>query len=100
MTTVSRRAFVHASGIAGAMTLNELSDHVPELVLESGEVTTVGGYVTQQIGRIPEMGETVEILGYEAEVTEANERRVGQLRFRRLAPVADGDGPPFAGAGG
>lgn len=95
-TRLSGEEFV----VAGSMTLNELSDHVPELVLESGEVTTVGGYVTQRIGRIPEVGETVEILGYEAEVTEANERRVGQLHFRRLAPVADGDELPFAGAGG
>jgi CBS domain containing-hemolysin-like protein len=70
--------------VEGALTLNELSDHVPELVLESGEVTTVGGYVTQKIGRFPEVGDVIEVLGYEAKVTSASERRVGQLHFRRL----------------
>ena len=72
--------------VEGSLTLNELSDHAPELVLESGEVTTVGGYVTQHLGRFPKVGDVLEILGYEAKVTSASERRVGQLHFRRLKP--------------
>ena len=70
--------------IEGAMTLNDLAGHVPELFLESGEVTTVGGYLTQQLERFPEIGETVEILGYEARVTSTDGRRVGQVHFRKL----------------
>jgi CBS domain containing-hemolysin-like protein len=70
--------------IEGAMTLNDLAGHVPELFLESGEVTTVGGYITQQLGRFPEVGETLEFLGYEARVTSTDGRRVGQLHFRKL----------------
>jgi CBS domain containing-hemolysin-like protein len=84
--------------VEGSLTLNELSDHVPELVLESGEVTTVGGYVTQQFGRFPEVGDVLEILGYEAKVTSAGERRVGQLHFRRLVPQDTGEvAPPDPG---
>ena len=75
--------------IEGGMTLNDLAGHVPELFLESGEVTTAGGYITQQLGRFPEVGETLEILGYEARVTSVDGRRVGQIHFRRLAPAAD-----------
>jgi len=71
--------------IEGSMTLNDLADHAPELFLESGEVTTIGGYVTQQLGRFPEVGETLEILGYEAKVTSTDGRRVGQIHFRQLA---------------
>ncbi|MCX6867504.1 MAG: hemolysin family protein, partial [Verrucomicrobia bacterium] len=52
--------------VEGAMTLNDLGGFIPDLVLDSGEVTTVGGYVTQQLGRFPEVGEALEILGYEA----------------------------------
>jgi len=73
--------------VEGTLTLNELSDHVPELFVESGEVTTVGGYLTQQLGRFPQVGETLRMLGYEARVTSAGERRVGQIHFRRLDPV-------------
>lgn len=73
--------------IEGTMTLNDLSGHEEELFLESGEVTTVGGYITQQLGRFPEVGESIEILGWEAKVTSTDGRRVGQVHFRRLAPV-------------
>lgn len=72
--------------IEGAMTLNDLAGYVPELFLESGEVTTVGGYLTQQLERFPEVGETLEVLGYEARVTSTDGRRVGQVHFRRLTP--------------
>ena len=77
--------------VEGTMTLNDLGYHVPELELESGEVTTVGGYLTQQLGRFPEVGETLEVLGYEARVTSTDGRRVGQVHFRKLAPVSAGD---------
>lgn len=73
--------------VEGTMTLNDLGGHVPDLVLESGEVTTVGGYITQQLGRFPEVGETLEVLGYEARVTSTDGRRVGQVHFRKLIPV-------------
>jgi CBS domain containing-hemolysin-like protein len=75
--------------VEGAMTLNDLGGHVPELELESGEVTTVGGYITQQLGRFPEAGETLEILGYEARVTSTDGRRVGQVQFRKLVAADD-----------
>ena len=83
-TRVNEDEFV----IEGAMTLNDLAGHIPELFLESGEVTTVGGYLTQQLQRFPEVGETVEVLGYEARVTSTDGRRVGQVHFRKLVPAA------------
>ncbi len=76
--------------VEGTMTLNDLGGHVPDLVLESGEVTTVGGYITQQLGRFPEPGETLEVLGYEARVTSTDGRRVGQVQFRKLIPAEIG----------
>lgn len=76
--------------VEGTMTLNDLGGHVEELVLDSGEVTTVGGYLTQQLGRFPEVGETLEVLGYEARVTSTDGRRVGQIHFRKLDPAETG----------
>jgi CBS domain containing-hemolysin-like protein len=73
----------------GTTTLVELADYEEELYLESGEVTTVGGYITQQLARFPEVGETITIQGWEAKVTSTDGRRVGQIHFRRLRePVA------------
>ncbi|QJE95158.1 hemolysin family protein [Luteolibacter luteus] len=73
--------------IEGSMTLNDLASMAEELELESGEVTTVGGYITQQLGRFPEVGEVIEINGWEAKVTSTDGRRVGQIHFRRLEPA-------------
>ena len=84
-TRISDDEFV----IEGAMTLNDLAGHVPELFIESGEVTTVGGYLTQQLERFPEVGETLEMLGYEARVTSTDGRRVGQVHFRKLVPTEE-----------
>ena len=87
-TRVNETEFV----VEGTMTLNDLGGHVPDLVLDSGEVTTVGGYITQQLGRFPEVGETLEVLGYEARVTSTDGRRVGQIHFRKLVPAEVGAG--------
>lgn len=78
--------------VEGTMTLNDLGGYVPDLVLDSGEVTTVGGYLTQQLGRFPAVGETLTVLGYDARVTSTDGRSVGQIHFRKLAPPpADGE---------
>ena len=74
----------------GTTTLNELADYDEDLYLESGEVTTVGGYITQQLGRFPEVGETIVIRGHEAKVTSTDGRRVGQIHFRRLISANSG----------
>ena len=70
--------------VEGTTTLNDLADFEEELYIESGEVTTVGGYITQLLGRFPELGETIEFLGYEARVTSVDDRLVGQIHFRKL----------------
>ncbi len=70
--------------IEGTTTLNDLADFEEELSIDSGEVTTVGGYITQLLGRFPELGETIEFLGYEARVTSVDDRLVGQIHFRKL----------------
>jgi CBS domain containing-hemolysin-like protein len=76
--------------VEGTLSLNDLAEYVPELFLESEEVATIGGHITQHLGRFPEVGETVEILGYEARVTSADGRRVGQIHFRKLPSDASG----------
>jgi CBS domain containing-hemolysin-like protein len=87
ITRINEDEFV----VEGSMTLNDLAGHVPELFLESGEVTTIGGYLTQQLQRFPEVGETLEVLGYEAKVTSTDGRRVGQVYFRKLPGPAEDD---------
>jgi putative hemolysin len=50
-----------------------------------GEVTTIGGLVTEQLGRIPVVGDMLEWRGYRLEVLAANPRRAELVRIVPLA---------------
>jgi CBS domain containing-hemolysin-like protein len=81
--------------VEGMLNLYELTEQAG-LHIESDEVTTIGGYVTHLLGRLPKTGEKVDIGNYEVTTTRADSRRVLQLHFRRRgtdeaagAPEAD-----------
>lgn len=71
--------------VEGTLPLYELAEH-SDLYLESPDVSTIGGYVTHLIGRLPEEGESALVEGWEATVTQTDGKSVGRLRFRRLPP--------------
>jgi CBS domain containing-hemolysin-like protein len=50
---------------------------------KNSDVTTVGGYVVHQIGRLPLVGEQIRIDGYIITVEKADSRRIRKLRFQR-----------------
>jgi CBS domain containing-hemolysin-like protein len=68
--------------VKGIFGLYELNDSAG-LELESADVSTIGGYVTHLIGRLPLQGEKVSIDGYEVTITKCDGRRVEQLHFKR-----------------
>ena len=68
--------------VEGMFGLYELND-ATGLELESPDVSTIGGYVTHLIGRLPQQGEKVTIDGYEVTITKCDGRRVEQLHFKR-----------------
>ncbi len=70
--------------VKGAFPLHELDDEVEELVLESPDVSTVGGYITETLGHLPHTGESVEIEGFRAEVIDADEKSVKEVHFLRV----------------
>ncbi len=70
--------------VEGGLSLNELADHVEDLNLDNTEVSTIGGYITNELGRFPETGESLYIEKFEAKVTSSDGRRVGQIHLRRL----------------
>ncbi|MGF2075399.1 transporter associated domain-containing protein, partial [Enterococcus casseliflavus] len=68
--------------VEGSLGLYELKDLVG-LELESEDVSTIGGYVTAQIGHLPKMGEQTKIEEYLVTVTATDGRRVEKLHFKR-----------------
>jgi CBS domain containing-hemolysin-like protein len=69
--------------VEGSLGLYELKDLVG-LELESGDVSTVGGYVTHLIGHLPKQGEQVRIEDFMVTITKSEGRRVGELHFQRM----------------
>lgn len=74
--------------VDGKMPLYELAEHT-DLELESEEVSTIGGYITSQVGHLPGVGETTEIDGYEVTVREMDGRRILRLHFKRRPAIRD-----------
>lgn len=67
----------------GTLNLYELKEH-SDLELESDDVTTLGGYVTHQLGHIPKQGEKIVIEKYEVTAIKVDARRVTHLHFKRV----------------
>lgn len=80
--------------VEGWVPLHELCDEVDDLDLEDPDVSTVGGFLTNQLGRLPVDGEETRIAGYRVEVVEADERSIQHLNFLREDEV---DGEEIAG---
>ena len=49
---------------------------------------TVGGYLLSRLGRVPAIGEQMEVDGFHVEIVDTQRRRITRVRMSRLAPVA------------
>jgi putative hemolysin len=64
-------------------------DDIKELTsieLPEGHFTTLAGFAIRQLGRAPDVGDSVEALGHRFTVTEMEGRRVARVR---ITPIAD-----------
>jgi putative hemolysin len=80
----SSNSFI-APGSLDVDRLQELLDFKPE---EDTESTTVGGLVTEWLGHVPKVGESVQREGICIEVLAGNELRVEQVRVSRVEEIA------------
>ena len=83
--------------VEGTLNLYELNE-MTDLELESDEVTTIGGYVTHQLGHFPKVGEKLRVGPYEVTATKVETRRVAQLHFLRVEKPADEEDAAAAAA--
>ena len=76
--------------VSGLYPLHELRDRLPlPEELNSADVDTVGGYITQKLNRWPKPGDVIRIGNFNARVVSVQQRRVGQV----LISPAETDGP-------
>lgn len=68
---------------AGRATLEEVEEEFG-LVIPEGEYDTVGGYLLDRVGTIPEARQTFEFDGLRLTVMDATSNRIGTVRIERL----------------
>jgi CBS domain containing-hemolysin-like protein len=68
------------------VSFDELRDRL-DLEIESEGFETVGGYVLSRVGRVPSVGETLEVDSLSVEVLEAERRRIHKVRIRKAVPI-------------
>jgi putative hemolysin len=78
---------------SGKVDIDELNDRLGVEIPREG-FGTIGGYLLAQLGRVPTVGEELDLDGLHVEVLEAERRRVMRVRVRRR--VAE---PPAVPAG-
>ena len=75
--------------VSGRASLEKIEEtfHIP--VPENTEAETISGLVTEIVGRIPEVGDTVTLGHVQFTVIEVTHNRAERLRAERLTPPAD-----------
>jgi magnesium and cobalt exporter, CNNM family len=72
--------------ISGLLRADEVADAVG-FVMPEGDYETVAGLVLQRLGRIPDVGDEVELDGWRLTVMRMDRRRIADLRLTRTALV-------------
>jgi CBS domain containing-hemolysin-like protein len=75
--------------ISGLTPLHELPEELG-IDEEEEEVTSFGGLITQEVGKIPETYETLQLRNLEVTILEADETRIGFAEVRLLDAKDDG----------
>jgi CBS domain containing-hemolysin-like protein len=74
--------------VRGHVSLDDLADNGVELPVDSDAAfTSVGGYVFNELGRLPKRGDEIRKDGYLIRVESVRENRVEAVRIRRTAPA-------------
>jgi CBS domain containing-hemolysin-like protein len=73
--------------VSGSFNVDHLNDLIGYRPPEGIESTTVGGLVSEWIGRVPHVGESIERDGVRIEVLAGNDLRVDQVRISKAEPV-------------
>jgi putative hemolysin len=60
--------------------------------LPQGPWDTVGGLMLDLVGRVPDVGDSVEVDGFRLTALEVRGRRIGRVRIEPMAVVGAGDG--------
>ncbi len=81
---------------SGALALFDLEEYLPDLGEVEGEggISTLGGYITEALGHMPECGEEIRIKDYVFSVTGCDGRKVTQVSIKHEPlPIEEATAP-------
>jgi CBS domain containing-hemolysin-like protein len=73
---------------SGKVDVDEVAQRL-NVQIERVGFETVGGYLMSHLGRVPAVGERLDVDGLSVEVLDAERRRVNKVRIWRRSPVAE-----------
>lgn len=76
--------------VDGRLPLDDLSEMLGETI-EREDITTVGGLVYSELGRVPKPGEELRIEGFRVVVEQIVRRRIRRVYFERTPPTLSAD---------
>jgi CBS domain containing-hemolysin-like protein len=68
--------------VRGHVAVSDLEDYGLELPIDTDAYNSVGGYVFNELGRLPKRGDTISANGYSIRVESVRENRVEAVRIR------------------
>ena len=72
--------------LSGSVDVDEMANLLKVTVNGHG-FETVGGFLMSKMGRVPQIGEHLEVDGLDVEIVDTQRRRITRVRMSRLAPV-------------
>jgi len=81
--------------LSGSVHVEEMAT-LMKVQIEGQGFETVGGFLLSRLGRVPAVGEHLEVDGLDVEIVDTQRRRITRVRMSRLQPVAAAGGEPAA----
>jgi putative hemolysin len=78
---------------SGSVHVEEMAS-IMRVTIEGQGFETVGGFLLSRLGRVPAVGEHLEVDGLDVEIVETEPRRITRVRMSRLEPVPANGAPP------
>ena len=72
--------------LSGSVHVDEMAN-LMKVTVDGHGFETVGGFLMSKIGRVPQIGEHMEVDGLDVEIVDTQKRRITRVRMSRLVPV-------------
>jgi len=74
--------------VRGHVAVDDLKDYGLDLPVDTDAYNSIGGFVFNELGRLPRRGDTVSANGYSIRVESVRENRIEAVRIRERGPAA------------